>query len=123
MLGLLDRATKLTSPGEKREYLDPRRKRRLPDKSIVTNKDAGQRERAIVRARPRSLTGAIAFIGAIRISTPGFFASFPGALRDGPFPEVTAYLDHVRFGPMIRYRRRAKNADVLFLFDHLVGTR
>ena len=98
--------------------------RRLPDKSIVTNKDAGQREGAIpFGTRPRSLTGAIAFIGAIRISTPGFFASFPGALRDGPFPEVTAYLDHVRFGPMIRYRRRAKNADVLFLFDHLVGTR
>jgi hypothetical protein len=58
MLGLLDRATKLTSPEDENVSIWNRGSNlMLPDKSIVTNKAAGQCERAkpIGRVGPRIL--------------------------------------------------------------------
>src|SRR6202035_4181814 len=64
MLGLLDRATKLTSrQGEKREYLDPKLKPQASGRIYCNQKERCRsvRKGHTVRTRPRSLTGAFAF--------------------------------------------------------------
>ena len=63
MLGLLDRATKLTFPhGEEREYSDPRLK---PQASgLLYQQGCKLARKGHTIAHARSLTGAIAFIGA-----------------------------------------------------------